>query len=190
MSFREFSFNVGISAHPGSVEEAAVEQELYKLYTAINALAYYLDLYTGMAPVIQADAPFSNPAVTSRLAPIGTMYLEVAEAGGVIIGDLLHVDSAGKAVLARSNAAHSLRCQLVALSIAGLGEYVKCTVGGVIDAYAGLTPGNYYYLSTTAGAVAAAAPGSGSNTIQLVGWALTSTKLFFLPSIEYGVSPP
>lgn len=190
MAFREFSFNVGISANPGSVEDAAVEQELYKLYTAINALAYNLDLYTGMAPVIQADAPYANPALTSRLAAIGTMYLEVAAASGVIIGDLLHVNNSSKVVLAQSNAGHSLRCQLVALTVAGLGEFVKCTHGGVIDGYVGLTPGNYYYLSTTAGAVAAAAPGSGSKTVQLVGWALTSTKLFFNPSIEYGVSPP
>lgn len=187
MQIRQLSFNLGLGTTPNPTEQPEIDVELYRIYNAINALALYLDTYTGMAPVTTADAPATDPAETSRLSTVSKFWIEAAAT--IIPGDILHINSSGQAVLAQAVAGHTLRGQLCALTAAVSTGWLQVTPIGILDLFVGLTPGNYYYLSTTAGGLAAAPPASGSKTIQYLGYAISATELYFAPSLEYQTSP-
>ncbi len=179
---RQLSFNLGIGTTPQTTQNQDVDVELYRIYNALQTLAYYLDVYTGAAPVAQSERDLAVAFQTSRLSQVNGGFREAAAT--LIAGDLLHFNSSGKLVKAQANLSHNLKVQAVALEDCAIGQYCQFAFSGVIPLYSGLTAGNYYYLSTTAGVLGAAAPGGG-NTTQLIGFAVSSAELYFQPSLTH-----
>ncbi len=70
----------------------------------------------------------------------------------------------------------------VANQTVGAGAKVEVLVGGVTDAIGGMTPGTLYYLSTTLGAVQNLRPVAAGQVIQPIGWAMSTTQMFLVPS--------
>lgn len=78
--------------------------------------------------------------------------------------------------------------EALGFSIAGITNGAPGVVwmpGNILTGLSSLTPGAYYWLST-AGAITVTAPTTAGNVSQCVGWAVSTTSLFFLP--EYPVT--
>lgn len=182
---RELSFSLPIGTTPEQVEDQATNIELYKIYNAVNLLAFLLDSYTGAAPVAQGDRATVPVSQSSRLAQVNSGYAEAAVT--LLAGDLVHFDSTGKMVKAQSTGTHLLKCQALVLEDTPSGTYGKYILSGVTTVISGLTPGAYYFLSTAAGFLGAGAPAAG-NTLQYLGFAISSSQFYFNPEPRHSVA--
>ena len=63
----------------------------------------------------------------------------------------------------------------------GVGDTVTVFFIGILSGLSGLTIGADYFLSTTPGGITTAAPSTTGGWDQIVGWAITTTDLFFQP---------
>jgi len=98
--------------------------------------------------------------------------------------DFVHIHvEAGAAKLRKADASDDTRpCEgYVPAAIADDAVGTVLLPGTVIDTLAGLTPGSTYYLSTAAGGITDVAPSGAGELVQVVGKALSATKLLFNP---------
>lgn len=98
--------------------------------------------------------------------------------------DFVHIHvEAGMAKIRKADASEDTRpCDgyvPVAIDDDAVGTMVL--PGTVIDTLAGLTPGSTYYLSTAAGGITDVAPSGAGELVQIIGKALSATKLLFNP---------
>jgi hypothetical protein len=174
----EVSVSLGLPAVP-ITQDPELSLELTKVYNAIRALARAIDLNTG---ALGEEPAYWDQATTSRctFGKNSVLYLEAGE--NLAYSNLIGIKSDGKAWKADDGV---LRCIGFCTVKAGVstGDFVEVQVAGIYPAFpaATLTPGNFYYLSTTAGVVGAA--GSGPTYNQIVGFAVSDTILFFLPQL-------
>ena len=170
------SFLLGLDTQPSDVEDPKATFELIQVYKAIHNLAQFLDKYTGMTPIAQIDAPSTIFSDTNRIAFAGSLYYPADE--NILIGDTLNISATGVGLAVAGTATQA---QLVALNSVAAGAWVRCTPMGAINAYVGLTPGASYWQSLAApGKIQSTAPASG---VQIVGFALDSTTLWFNPNM-------
>ena len=94
-------------------------------------------------------------------------------------GDALYLrESDGKAGKALANgSSDQARVIGFADTAASSGNSVKCLVAGVLDYPSTIDPGDVYFLSTTAGAIATTAPSTSGQYVVRVGEGATTTEL-------------
>lgn len=103
----------------------------------------------------------------------------------LLIGSLVYIKSTGNLGLADA-ISEGKEAVGVVLSATNAGTQAKVNlVGSLISGLSGLTPGAFYYMSTTPGAIVnlSGAPTNTGNVLMKVGTALTSTSLIFSPEI-------
>lgn len=99
--------------------------------------------------------------------------------------NLVYVKASGNLGLADATA-EGKEALGVVLTAAPAGTAAKVNlIGSLISGLSGLTPGAFYYMSTTPGAITnyAGAPTVAGNVLMKVGTALTSSTLIFSPEI-------
>jgi hypothetical protein len=177
MSLRnEVSLNLGLPVAT-AVQDPELAIELNRLYNAIKILARGMDLNTGAlgeedkywAETGSQRCTFGNNAV---------LYLEAGE--DLAYASLVGIKNDGKAWKADDGVLPCIGfCNVKAGTTAGDFTEVRCL--GIYPPLpaATLTPGNFYYLSSTAGVIGnfASAPAYR----QVVGFAVSDTVLFFTP---------
>lgn len=182
---KELSFSTGIGATPlTEPEDAEMANELFRIYQALNVLAYQIDSATGGLAAPLADRNYIIPSVASKEANMSRCYGLATVA--LTAGEIVHFNSAGQLVKAQSTTTHLLKGQAVVLVSTALGAYAPLSLRGVVKLYAGLNPGTYYKLSTTAGGISAIDPAA-TNTLQYLGFALSPSELYFCPEPRHSV---
>jgi len=183
---RELSFSVGIGSSPVSeFEDPQIANEFFRLYQAVNILATQLDSSTGALAASSSERPYILASTVSLEANVTRFYAEATV--GLTMGELVAINTAGKVVKAQANTTHDLKARAVVLTNCFAGAYASLAYRGVVRAYVGLVPGRDYYLSSTAGGIAAIAPAS-SNTLQYIGFAVSGTELCFSPELRHSVA--
>lgn len=127
----------------------------------------------------------------SDVRPLNGAVIRRGEAGGSgNIGDLVYLDGANgwkQADADASQAAAMGRGIVVGQGAEGEttfadGDKIDIVIFGPVEGFSGMTPGNTVYNSSTAGAVADAAPAeSGDDWDFIVGWAESATVLIVHP---------
>lgn len=183
---RELSFSLGIGSTPLSdFEDPQTSNEFFRLYQAVNLMATQIDTATGALAASSSERPYLLASTVSLETNVTRFYAEATEA--LTVGELVSINSAGKAVKAQANTTHDSKARAVVLSNCFAGAHASLAFRGVVRAYTGLTPGKDYYLSTAAGGIAAIIPAA-SNTLQYVGFALSGTELYFCPELRHSVA--
>lgn len=178
----KLSMNLGLGSTPDTPDQDLFNQ-LQQVYNAINGLAHAVDVYTGSIQPDQDVWPsigvngIREQNIT-RLYPI----FDVATIPGNIMtlydpGDgLLHAKLANA-----TTGANPARCYATGSYAAGApGEVV---LQGLHPFFAGLLVGRLYYCSTTPGIIQLSPPSSSGNIVQPVGFSLSTTSLWFSPSL-------
>lgn len=183
---RELSFSLPIGATPKYLsEDVELAAELFILYQALNSLALQLDSATGGLAVSASDRPYVLPVSASKEVNISRAYGKATV--DLTEGEVVHFNASGELVKAQATTTHLLKAQAVVLENTVAGGYAPLAHRGIVKAYIGLTPGSYYYLSTTAGAISASAPAT-SNTLQYLGFARSATEFYFCPEPRHSVA--
>jgi hypothetical protein len=183
---RELSFSLSIGSTPlTEPEDQEMAAELFRIYQAINSLATQVDTATGGLAIAAADRPYVLPSTASKEANMSRGYGKATV--DLTIGEIVHFNSAGELVKAQATGTHLLKGQGIVLENTVTDGYAPIAYRGIIKAFVGLTVGNYYFLSLTAGAISNAAPTAG-NTLQYLGYAVSSTELYFCPEPRHSVS--
>ena len=176
-SRKELSFQLGLSStFSSNVEDPEIAAELTKLYNAINLLASKLDEYTGAIPYPLADRPYIAKSSANRSAGTNRFYGYATV--NLLAGTLVYWNASGQ--LAKASSASGVALLMV-LEDTVAGDYAAVTRQGVVTGLAGLTAGSAYVASTTAGAIATSV--ATGNTRRYVGFALSSTELYFEPDL-------
>lgn len=179
MGAQKFSTNTGLSATPevNQNTDPQLYGESLKLRGGIRSLQGALDAYTG---VLGEDPDFwstLSPEQWILLQNHTRVYCKATVAIGA--GQIVNLyNNAGLLEARLADAATPQYARAYATAAVSAGVFGEFRLMGVVT-ITGLTPGAIYYLANTAGLVAAAA---GTNP-QMVGWALSSTKLFFNPTL-------
>jgi hypothetical protein len=151
--------------------------------TINGAQTYELEAQWQVAAITRTGAAAWRVTGTAGAAASGGgMTLEVTQAThGFAVGQAVQLDGATWA-LARADAADTLGVGLVSV-VPGVNDFTVC-FGGPVTGLAGLTAGDYYFVSSaTAGAVTATEPVSGfSNPILLATSATDGVVLPYRPS--------
>lgn len=183
---KELSFSLGIGATPlYEPEDPELAFELFRIYQALNVLAAQLDSATGSLQAASADRVYILPSAASKEANItrGYGYATVA----LTAGELVHINALGQLEKAQSTTTHLLKAHAVVTESTLAGLYAPISMRGVFRLYTGLTPGADYMLSTTAGAISVLAPAA-TNTLQYLGFAMSSSELYFEPEPRHSVA--
>jgi hypothetical protein len=175
-----YSTNTGLSAAPevDATKYPDVYTDNLKIRNAIKVLQNAIDIYCG------ADSPDPSTWGTLEISKYRLQYLTRGYAlatEDINAGQLINVySSAGDPRIRLANAtavgkpAHGFATTSV--KSGAFGEFVG---EGVCRLISGLTPGVTYYLSNTAGLVAAGA----GTVLQRVGFAVGQTALIFRPDL-------
>lgn len=135
-----------------------------------------------MADIAVSSLANVRPLLGSIVKPI-----EAAEA--IDVGEAVYINSSGKAALADADAAASAQVRGVVVAVAGYGK-TSCVAGDMVDVclygpvagWSSLTPGGQLFASTTAGAIADAAPAGASGDYKwVVGFAYDAATIFVQP---------
>ncbi len=107
---------------------------------------------------------------------------EFTAAENVVNGDLCYLNSSGKFAKTDADAVGTstslLAMATATISIDTVGTFR--TFG--LYTTTSLTAGSIYYISTTAAAITATAPSGTGDIVRVVGYALSTTQLYFFPS--------
>lgn len=179
---RQLSFSLGLDATPAEIPDIGTYAELVRVFNSIHTIADVFDRMVGPLPLPVEDRPYRTPAQTSALKNICRVYLEAAE--DLDLKSLVTLNSSGQLIKAQSNGTHDKKARGIVLAGVLTGQYAEVCLQGVIDGFTGLVPNTDYFLSTTAGLITDTAPG-GSNTVQYVGYAITSTQMYFHPELHH-----
>jgi hypothetical protein len=182
---KELSFSLGIGATPlYEPEDSELASELFRIYQALNVLAAQLDASTGSLVASIVDRPYTLASSASKEVNLTRCYGEATVA--LTAGEVVRFNAAGKIIKAQSTTTHLLKGQMVVLESTLAGSYAPLAMRGVVRLYTGLTPGADYMLSTTAGAISVLAPAA-TNTLQYLGFAVSSSELYFEPEPRHSV---
>ncbi len=174
----ELSLNLGLPTST-SVQEPEMAQELNRLYNAVRTLARSLDLQSG---ALSEESQYWSETGAQRcvFGKNSVLYLEAGET--LAYSNLVGIKSDGKAWKADDGV---LKCIGFCNVKDGttVGNYTEVQCFGIYPSFSAgtLTPGNFYYLSATAGVVGAA--GSGPTYNQIIGFAVSDTVLLFNPQL-------
>ena len=121
--------------------------------------------------------------------PMPGAKIERFTAGGSLtVGNAVYIASDGDVEQADADAAASAQAVGIVVSApnggttASAGDAVDVVVGGGVAGFSGLTPGQLLYASTTAGAIADAAPAAASGDYKwIVGRAKSATVVLVGP---------
>lgn len=125
----------------------------------------------------------------ASVRPLAGAIVRRFTAGGTIsIGDLVYIASDGDVEAADADAAASaIACGIAVGTPDGgtsvsAGERVDVAMLGPVTGFSSLTPGTHVWASTTAGAIANAAPGGSSGDyVYVVGLVESATTIFVRP---------
>lgn len=183
------SFNLGLSDLPEVNQKKYPDLygEFLRLHNAIKLVQGGLDIYTG---ALQEDPQYwasTGPKASSRVQNISRVYALATENIG--LSQVVHFQSSGATLTAhRADATDATKlCRAFCSTSGGVlsgaaGEFILL---GVNPYFTGLTPGKPYYLHTTPGEINAIAPAGVGNVVQPVGFALSPTDLWFIPSLNF-----
>jgi hypothetical protein len=127
------------------------------------------------------------PPVVLGGAP--TVPVSGGGAGGNV-GDLVYFDSTGRVNQANAAAVATAKAAGLIVAAAGskaptgwsLGDQLQMLRVGAVKGFAGLVPGNPYWVSaTTAGRFTDTAPAGASSLVWPAGWALATDTMFIAP---------
>lgn len=178
----KLSVNLGLGATPDTPDQDLFNQ-LQQIYNAINGVARALDVYTGALQPDQSTWPsiginaIREQNIT-RLYPIFDVT--------VITGNIMNLYDPGDGVL-HARLADATTGATPARAYA-TGPYIAGSPGEVIlqglhPLFSGLLVGRLYYCSTTPGIIQISPPSTTGNIVQPVGFALSTTALWFSPSL-------
>lgn len=175
---QQFSTNLGLSALP-EIDQNKYQDlyvEILRLRGALRVLQSSLDTYTGILGEDSAFWSVQNPDSWIRLQGLSRVYLQATEA--ISAGAIVNFYDSGTALVARNANASAAGKPARAYStgnvaINGWGEFILCGAVSI----GGLTRGATYYLSNTNGLIS----GTAGTVSQVVGYALSTTRLFFNP---------
>lgn len=178
-----FSTNLGLALTPEFDQKKYPEiyADLVRVRNAIRILQAGLDNYTGaLAPKEENWA--STPASSSLIVQnTSKLYLPASET--INPGYMVNIwDDAGtaKVRLARADDINKMCRGFASItSIKNAGDYVEVTLFGGDFYITGLVAGTLYYLSDTPGSLSTSA----GTITQEIGWAVSTTCLFFNPTL-------
>lgn len=172
--------NSGLPQLPEGVPNEAYNH-FVQIYNAIHKLEALVAQYTG------ADS--QDPLIWSQLTPEATLlsgnmnrlYLQAYEV--LSYGNCVAlVNDAGTAKFRKANATNNTKPAFGFVNTPGttaIGSYVEVICGvGLLQSVGGLTPGTRYFLSTTDGVITNGAPVAAGNIEQVLGVAITASRLF------------
>lgn len=187
-SEQSLSFNLGLSPIPESKDPMT---EIMRLLSAVRGMAQVLDTYTGAQSFPEVDWPELSTAQTQRVQFITRGYCQFTET--VLAGHMLNLYNTGATMSARlANATDNTKpARAFAFNAVTAGNFGEYMLLGAITNFSSLVPGALYYLSTSGGLITGTKPVGVGNLQQAVGFALSSSVLFFNPAlVENGVVPP
>ena len=152
------------------------------LYSAVFQLQNAFVNFSGIAPQPKSLWSQLTAAQSIFAQNMGRTYLQATET--ITAGAIVNVfNSGGKAQCRNANATNNTRpahgyCNVVGGGI--VGDYLEIVMfKGLCTLFAGLTPGQEYWLAIANGQVQNAAPVAAGNIEQFVGVALDANSLFF-----------
>jgi hypothetical protein len=155
--------------------------EFTRIYNAIRNLTLAIDAYTGALPPDPEYYNITPPASSVRTQNIQKVYVITSTA--IAYGKTVNLYNNAGVLTARLSDATTAgkHCHGFCSNPAGgaSGAYIEVSLGGLCTAIGGLTPGVTYYNGNTPGTVA---PSAGTVS-QKVGYALSTTTLFFSPDL-------
>jgi hypothetical protein len=184
-STQRFSLNLGIGATP-ETENAELYAQVSRIYGAIRTLAAGLDSYTGALQQDQELWDVLTPADTLTMAGMNRLYVPFSEI--VTLGQIVTLwDNAGILTAKKAGGnvwAGDARGYCSTDQVLAPGDFGEVILLGLHPYISGATRGALYYLSNvTAGTMTTVKPVTAGNKIQPVGYALSTTELFFNPGI-------
>lgn len=188
---QKFSMDLGLAFIP-ETPNAAIFEELYKVYNAIKILASAVDQYTGAIRPDEDTWSLLPPQSTVFSQNTNRIYVPFSE--DISPGELVNLyNDAGTltAKLAGGTAWIGEDCRgFSSLGVTVLaGDYGEVTLFGLHTLISGATPGALYYVSnTTTGNITTTPPVSGEHS-QPIGIALSATSLFFNPPLISEIVP-
>lgn len=151
------------------------------IYNAIHKLEFLISQYTG-ADAQPADYWSQLTADSTVLSGnLNRFYLRAYEA--LDFGNCVSlINDAGTAKVRKANATNNTKPAFGFVNTTGttaIGGYCEVIAGmGLLTGISGLTPAARYFLSTTDALITNAAPVAAGNIEQVVGIAITSSRLF------------
>lgn len=138
-------------------------------------------LYTGVLEQNFSDIERSLGYIGQDLTSFTSQYLTLTAATALTAGQLCYLDTSGTMSLADASAESTSKSLLgIATTAISSGATGKFLIKGIYDT-TGLTTGSLLYVSTTAGEMVGSPPGSSGEIIRILGYALSTTQLFFEP---------
>jgi hypothetical protein len=171
---RQLSLNLGLPVYPEARDDPSVFLDFFRLYSAINNVAYALDQYTGAIGRETIDWNTLAPSDT-LIAASNRLYLPTTDT--LTTGALVNIyNNAGTPSARLANATGTLLCRGFSTGNYAAGGYAEILLRGLIANATGLTPGLSYYL--------AASPGGFTSTsgTQPIGFAISATQIFINPT--------
>lgn len=165
------STNLGLPAVP-EAESPELYAALVTVYNAIKNVGYALDNYTGNTPLTQSDYSEINFVGQSQVQKNCVVMAKLTEA--IIKGQTINFHNSG-GLRARKAIVSSQPAMGWATESGAIGDTIPIALFGMCQVIGGLTPGTYYYQSSTAGTLTTSA------TAQKVGFAVGTNQLWFNP---------
>lgn len=189
MPANTYSTNLGLSELPEIDQKKypGIFQDLVRIRIAIRGLQSALDIYTGALPEDKQYWPSVGVTDYLRLQNISRIHCEVSE--DISAGHAVTFFDFGGKLAAKRADSNTINnpCRGFCSAKGGVlaGSYGEFVLLGVNPFYSGLTPGQEYYLSLTPGLITSVMPTTMGNIQQKIGYALSSTALWFNPSITW-----
>lgn len=188
MTTQKFSTNLGLGVLPefSQTQDPAIFADSVRVRNALRVLQGTLDVRTGytgpdLTSMTGADSSYVTQQNYSRIyVKTSQDFLpgEMARfynSAGIITADRAYANGAGFS--AKALATHAIAS----------GAYGEFLLEGMYYGYTGLTPGATYYLADTSGGF----PRAGridtvtGTVTRIVGFAVTSTSLYFRPNLAF-----
>ena len=177
---QSFSTNLGLGPIPefNSTQYPEIFNDLTRIRRALVTIQGSLDKYTG---AVSLDAKLQGnvgAAQSVRVGNLARLYVKASTA--LSYGQVVQFSNSSGLIASKASAnSPGLLAKAFcngAVAAGSLGEFILL---GVLSGLSGLVPGAPYYLSNIAGYIA---PAPGVNS-QYLGYALSTTELYFIPQL-------
>lgn len=121
---------------------------------------------------------------STDITAVGTKAQITVDENNIGFGALLHIDSDGNVIQADSNGVNIMPCQFMATET-GTGSKIVLLSGFAKNNSWNWTPGVPLYVSTTSGVMTQTPPETTDDIIQIVGFAISTTVIFFKPDYTF-----
>lgn len=181
------SFNLNLPIAPDT-KNPELFGELLKLYNSTKLLAAKMEEYLGLESEDSSLWESLSPVDTIRLHWHSRLYIKYTE--DVSVGQVVTIydDLGTPSVKLAGGASYAGHARGFCSVVGGVsaGDFGEVILFGLNPYHTGLAPGAIYYLSnTTAGQITATIPiETEDSIIHAVGFAVSSTCLFFNPTTE------